>query len=147
VDIKDFFADEQEKEKKVEKKKVNESKPKEQKKEEDKATEGLITFDEFQKVQMVTAKVVDAEPHPNADRLLKLTVDTGTDERTLVAGIAKYYTPEELKGKKIIIVKNLKPVKLRGILSQGMILAASTADGRPYIPIVPEETPVGAILK
>jgi methionyl-tRNA synthetase len=146
VDIKEFFAEEQPKEKKVEKKKVKEDKPKEEKKEE-KTAEGIITFDDFQKVQMVTAKVTDAEPHPNADRLLKLTVDTGTDERTLVAGIAKYYTPEDLKGKKIIIVKNLKPVKLRGVLSQGMILAASAPDGRPYIPIVPEETPIGAILK
>lgn len=106
-----------------------------------------IVFDDFQKVRMVVAKVMDAQNHPNADRLLVLTVDTGTDERTLVAGVAQYYKPEDLKGKKIIIVKNLKPVKLRGILSRGMILAASGPDGRPYIPVVPDETPVGANLK
>jgi methionyl-tRNA synthetase len=106
-----------------------------------------IVFEDFQKVRMVVAKVIDAQNHPNADRLLVLTVDTGTDERTLVAGVAQYYKPEELKGKKIIIVKNLKPVKLRGILSKGMILAASGPDGRPYIPIIPDETPVGANLK
>ena len=106
-----------------------------------------ITFDDFQKVRMVVAKVIDAEKHPNADRLLVLTVDTGSDERTLVAGVAQYYNPEDLKGKKIIIVKNLKPVKLRGIESKGMILAASDTGGRPYIPIIPDETPVGAVMK
>ncbi|MCP5107476.1 MAG: methionine--tRNA ligase [bacterium] len=139
VDIKEFFADESGEDKKVE--------VKEQEKETPRVDDGLITFDDFAKVRMVVARVVDAEPHPNADRLLKLTVDTGTDERTLAAGIAKYYAPGDLKGKKIIIVKNLKPVKLRGVLSQGMILAASAPDGRPYIPIIPEETPVGAFLK
>lgn len=122
-------------------------------KKQEKATEqtlqsdGIITFDDFQKVQMVVAKVMDAEKHPNADRLLVLTVDTGSDERTLVAGVAQYYNPEDLKDKKIIIVKNLKPVKLRGIQSKGMILAASGPDGRPYIPVIPDETPVGAMLK
>jgi methionyl-tRNA synthetase len=64
----------------------------------------------------------------------------------LVAGIAAYYRPEEMIEKKIIIVKNLKPAKIRGILSQGMILAAADEKGRPYIPIIPDETPVGAIL-
>lgn len=111
------------------------------------ALEGLIEFEDFKKVKMVVAKVTAAEKHPNADKLLKLTVDTGTDTRTLVAGVARYYSPEDLVGRKIIIVKNLKPAKLRGILSEGMILAASDAEGRPYIPIIPEETPVGAILK
>ena len=76
-----------------------------------------------------------------ADKLLQLKIDTGSDTRTLVAGIAQYYKPEDLVGRKIIIVKNLKPAKLRGILSQGMILAASDAGNRPYIPILPEDTP------
>jgi len=108
----------------------------------------MISFEDFKKVEMVVAQVKDAEKVEKADKLLKLTVDTGTDTRTLVAGIALYYTPEELMGKKIMIVKNLKPAKLRGILSQGMILAASTLpDGRPFIPIIPDETPIGAILK
>jgi len=138
VDIKDFFADEETK------------KPAKEEKEEmqtEKLAEGLITFDDFKKIEMVVAKVTEAEKVEKADKLLKLTVDTGTDTRTLVAGVALYYQPEDLKDKKIIIVKNLKPVKLRGILSQGMILAASDASGRPYIPIIPEETPVGAFLK
>ncbi|MBN2345965.1 MAG: methionine--tRNA ligase [Candidatus Aminicenantes bacterium] len=110
-------------------------------------SEGLIEIGEFQKVRMVVARVLAAEKVEKADKLLKLTVDSGGDTRTLVAGIALYYKPEELLGRKIIIVKNLKPAKLRGILSQGMILAASDADNRPYIPILPEETPIGAILK
>jgi len=64
-----------------------------------------------------------------------------------VAGIALFYKPEDLIGRKIIIVKNLKPAKLRGILSQGMILAASDVNNRPYIPFLPDDTPIGAILK
>jgi methionyl-tRNA synthetase len=111
------------------------------------AVEGLIEIQDFKKVQMVVARVLAAEKVEKADKLLKLQIDTGGDTRTLVAGIALYYKPEELVGRKIIIVKNLKPAKLRGILSQGMILAASDADNRPYIPILPDETPVGAILK
>lgn len=111
------------------------------------AAEGLIEITDFKKVQMVVARVLAAEKVEKADKLLKLQVDTGADTRTLVAGIALYYKPEELLGRRIIIVKNLKPAKLRGILSQGMILAASDADNRPYIPFLPEETPIGAILK
>ena len=135
VSNKDFFSNENgEKEKKMEDEKISED-------------EGLINFDYFKKVEMVVAKVIDVKKVENTDKLLELIVDTGTDKRTLVAGIAQYYKVEDLNNKKIIIVKNLKPIKLRGILSQGMILAASDANGRPYIPIIPEETPVGAILK
>jgi methionyl-tRNA synthetase len=108
---------------------------------------GLIEIQDFKKVQMVVARVLEAEKVEKADKLLKLKIDTGDGTRTLVAGIALYYKPEDLVGRKIIIVKNLKPAKLRGILSQGMILAASDADNRPYIPILPDDTPVGAILK
>ncbi len=111
------------------------------------AAEGLIEIQDFKKVQMVVARVLAAEKVAKADKLLQLSIDTGSDTRTLVAGIAQYYAPEDLVGRKIIIVKNLKPAKLRGILSQGMILAASDAGNRPYIPILPEDTPIGAILK
>jgi methionyl-tRNA synthetase len=107
----------------------------------------VIEIGDFKKVQMVVASVLAAEKVEKADKLLQLKVDTGGDTRTLVAGIAQYYRPEDLVGRKIIIVKNLKPAKLRGILSQGMILAASDAGNRPYIPILPDDTPVGAILK
>jgi len=111
------------------------------------ASEGLIEIGDFKKVRMVVARVLEAAKVEKADKLLKLQIDTGGDTRTLVAGIAQYYSPEDLVGRKIIVVKNLKPAKLRGILSQGMILAASDAANRPYIPILPEDTPVGAILK
>lgn len=110
-------------------------------------TEGLIDFDDFMKVQMTVALVVEAEKVEKADRLLQLTVDIGTEKRNLVAGVAQYYEPDDLKGKKIIIVKNLKPAKIRGILSEGMILAATGEEGRPHIPVLPEDTPVGAMLK
>ena len=114
---------------------------------EEKEPTNIINFKDFAKVEMVVALILEAEKVENADRLLKLEVDTGEDKRTLVAGIAEHYIPEDLKGKKIVIVKNLKPAKIRGIRSKGMILAASGEDGRPYIPIIPEETPVGAKLK
>jgi methionyl-tRNA synthetase len=113
----------------------------------DVANANVIEIEDFKKVQMVVAMVLEAEKVEKADKLLKLKIDTGDGTRTLVAGIAQYYKPEDLVGRKIIIVKNLKPAKLRGILSQGMILAASDAGNRPYIPILPDDTPVGAILK
>jgi methionyl-tRNA synthetase len=111
------------------------------------AADGLIEITDFKKVQMVVARVLAAEKVEKADKLLKLEIDTGDGTRTLVAGIAQFYKPDDLVGRKIIVVKNLKPAKLRGILSQGMILAASDAENRPYVPVLPEETPVGAILK
>jgi methionyl-tRNA synthetase len=107
----------------------------------------IIEIEDFKKVQMVVALVLEAEKVEKADKLLRLKIDTGDGTRTLVAGIALFYKPEDLIGRKIIIVKNLKPAKLRGILSQGMILAASDAGNRPYIPILPDDTPIGAILK
>ena len=85
-----------------------------------------ITFDDFSKIDLRTAVVIRAEAIPKAEKLLKVTVDMGEGhERTLVAGISKSYTPQELEGKQVVIVANLKPAKLMGQLSQGMILAAS----------------------
>jgi methionyl-tRNA synthetase len=109
--------------------------------------DGLIEIDDFRKVQMVVARVETAQKVEKADKLLQITVDIGGETRTLVAGIAQFYRPEDLVGRRVIIVKNLKPAKLRGILSQGMIVAASGPDGRPYVPFLPEDTPLGAILK
>lgn len=87
----------------------------------------LITFDQFKEIDLRVAEIVQAEPHPNADRLLKLTVKC-PEERTIVAGIAEHFKPEELVGKQVIVVANLKPVKLRGVMSEGMILAARDGD-------------------
>lgn len=90
---------------------------------EDALAEGLISFDQFKTVELRVAEVVAAEKVAKSDRLLKLTVQA-PEERTIVAGIAQHYAPEELLGKKVIIVANLKPAKLMGIPSQGMVLAA-----------------------
>ncbi|WEG17023.1 methionine--tRNA ligase [Alkalihalophilus pseudofirmus] len=84
-----------------------------------------ITIDDFTKVELRVAEVLEAEPVKGADRLLKIQLDLGYEKRQVVSGIAKYYSPDELVGKKVICVTNLKPVKLRGELSQGMILAGS----------------------
>jgi methionyl-tRNA synthetase len=92
--------------------------------------EELITIDDFAKVKFKVAKVVACEDHPKADKLLVLTLKVGDEERQVVSGIKQWYAPEDLIGKKVIVVANLKPVKLRGIESRGMILAAQDADGK-----------------
>ena len=89
--------------------------------------EGLITFEEFGKVELRVAEIVAAEKIKKADKLLKLSVKAPED-RTVVAGIAKFYSPEQLVGKKVLIVANLKPAKLMGVTSQGMVLAAKEKD-------------------
>lgn len=102
---------------------------------------GKITIDEFGKVELRVATIKAAEPHPKADRLLVLKIDLGTEERQLVAGIRGQYTPEELIGKQIVVVANLQPAMLRGVESQGMLLAAS--DGERVIVLSPEK-PIAA---
>ncbi|NLC52775.1 MAG: methionine--tRNA ligase [Firmicutes bacterium] len=102
------------------------------------AEQEQITIDEFAKIQLRVAKVLAAEKIEGADKLLRLQVRLGSEERQIVAGIARYYQPEELVGKEIVIVANLKPAKLRGVLSQGMILAAG--DGDNLALVVPEKT-------
>ena len=87
-----------------------------------------VTIDDFGKLEFRVAEVTKVEPHPKADKLLVLSVKLGLEERTIVSGIKQFYKPDELVGKKVVIVANLKPVKLRGVLSQGMILAAEDAD-------------------
>ena len=87
-----------------------------------------VTIEDFGKLEFRVAEVLKVEPHPKADKLLVLSVKLGPEERTIVSGIKQFYKPEELVGKKVVIVTNLKPVKLRGIESQGMILAAEDAE-------------------
>jgi len=89
-----------------------------------------ITIDDFAKVELRVVTVEQAEQHPNADKLLVLTVRMGAETRTVVSGIKQHYAPEELVGRKLVLVTNLKPVKLRGVESQGMILAAEDDDGQ-----------------
>src|SRR5262249_48618371 len=97
----------------------------------------MITIEEFGKVELRVATIKAVEPHPNADRLLVLKIDLGTEERQLVAGIRAHYAPEELIGKQVVVVVNLQPATLRGVESQGMLLAAS--DGEKVIVLSPEK--------
>ncbi|OAS15206.1 methionine--tRNA ligase [Paenibacillus oryzisoli] len=105
-----------------------------------------IGIDDFGIVELRVAQVISAEPVKGADKLLKLQLDLGYEQRQVVSGIAKFYTPDDLVGRKVICVTNLKPAKLRGELSQGMILAASHGD-QLTLATVPDSMPNGAIVK
>jgi methionyl-tRNA synthetase len=108
----------------------------------------LISIDDFSKVDLRVGEVKSAEPVKGADKLLHLKVDIGEpDLRTIIAGIALAYKPEELIGRKVVIVANLQPRKLRGLTSQGMIVAASTEDGPPVLAGFHENVATGARLK
>ena len=98
----------------------------------------MITIDEFRKIDLKIATVKAVEPHPNADRLMVLKVDLGGEERQICAGIRNHYTPEDLLGKQIVVVANLETAILRGMESQGMLLAASD-EGRVII-LTPEKS-------
>lgn len=108
--------------------------------------DNFIGIEDFAKVELRVARVIAAEPVKKADKLLKLQLDLGSEQRQVVSGIAKFYSPEDMVGRKVICVTNLKPVKLRGELSQGMILAASEGD-QLTLATVAEDIPVGAIVK
>lgn len=88
----------------------------------------MITYDDFKKVELKVAEIKAVEPHPNADKLMILRVDIGGEERQLVAGLKQWYTPEQLVGKKIVVVANLQPATLRGVQSNGMLLAAQSGN-------------------
>jgi len=109
----------------------------------------FIEIDDFAKVDLRVGQVLSAERIPKADKLLLLKVDVGEEQpRTILAGIAQYYEPEKLVGRKVVIVANLKPRKLRGYESQGMVVAASYGEeGRPVIATFTEDVPNGARLK
>lgn len=102
----------------------------------DSETKTEITIDKFFETQLKVAEVIACEKVEKADKLLKLTVKVGDETRTVVSGIAKSYTPEEMVGKQVVLVANLKPAKLRGIVSEGMILCAS--DGDKVVLVSPE---------
>ena len=106
--------------------------------------EGEISIDDFAKIQLRVAKVLEAEAVPKADKLLKLKIDLGDEQRELVSGIAKQYKPEELVGKNIIVVANLKAAKIRGVVSHGMVLAASAGDD---LKLVTVDMPVGSVVR
>ena len=111
------------------------------------AEDNRISIDDFMKVELRVAKVLEAEAVPKSKKLLKLKVDVGTEQRTVVAGIAEAYQPEQLVGRTIAIVFNLKPAKLMGIESNGMVLAASVGDGKPILVSFDEPVAPGARVR
>ena len=95
----------------------------------------MVSIDEFFKTKLKTAKVLAAEKVEGADKLLKLQIEVGSETRQLVAGVAQFYTPQEITGKTIVIVSNLKPAKIRGIESQGMLLAAKNGSNLKLVTV------------
>ncbi len=106
----------------------------------------MVTLEDFKKVELVVAKILEVREHPNADRLYVLKVDTGKETKQLVAGIRKAYPKEELVGRRVIVVNNLQPAVIRGEESQGMILAASDEQGLSVLGL-DKEIALGSIVK
>jgi methionyl-tRNA synthetase len=106
-----------------------------------------ISIDDFMKIDLRVAKVLAAEKVPNSRKLVKLSIDAGTEQRTLVAGIAEAYEPEQLVGRTIVMVFNLKPAKLMGIESNGMVLAASPDGGKPALVSFDQDVPPGVRVR
>lgn len=106
----------------------------------------MITYDEFAKLEIKVATVLTAERIEGADRLLKLTLDIGTEQRTVAAGIAQHYKPEKLVGKQVIYLSNLEPKMLRGVQSQGMVLAADS-EGKPILLKPEKKVPKGCKVR
>ena len=111
------------------------------------ATDGRIAIDDFMKVELRVAKILEAEAVPKSKKLIKMKVDVGTEQRTIVAGIAEAYQPDQLVGRTIVIVANLKPAKLMGIESNGMVLAASPEGGLPSLLAVDPALPAGSRVR
>src|SRR5574340_1172647 len=106
-----------------------------------------ISIEDFRNIELRVATVTAAAPHPNADRLLVLTIDLGTEQRQLVAGIRARCQPQELIGKQVVVVANLAPASLRGVESQGMLLAASDAEGHLALVVPEHPLTAGATVK
>jgi tRNA-binding protein len=106
-----------------------------------------LAYEDFAKLDLRIARVLEARPHPNADKLLLLQIDVGDEQKQIVAGIRQHYTPEQLVGRRIVVVNNLAPAMLRGEASQGMLLAATS--GEKVVLLGPDdpECAVGAKVK
>ncbi len=106
-----------------------------------------IAYEDFAKLDLRVARVLEARPHPNADKLLLLQIDVGDEQKQIVAGIRQHYTPEQLVGRRIVVVNNLAPAMLRGEASHGMLLAATS--GEKVVLLGPDdpECVVGAKVK
>jgi methionyl-tRNA synthetase len=106
-----------------------------------------IKYDDFAKLELRVARVLEARPHPNADKLMLLQVDVGETTKQIVAGIRAHYTPEQLVGKNIVIINNLEPVMLRGEASNGMLLAATSGEKVLVLTVEDPECVPGAKIK
>ncbi|MBR4801133.1 MAG: methionine--tRNA ligase [Clostridia bacterium] len=141
----------EEKEENMEETKAPKAEQKQEVKEENANVVDIITIDDFMKIKLRVGEILTAEKVEKADKLLKFSVKIGEETRTIVSGIAQYYTPEEMVGKKVVVVFNLKPAKLRGIESQGMLLCAcyDKEDGTQEVVLVSPEKPVpsGSVVR
>jgi methionine--tRNA ligase beta chain len=106
----------------------------------------MLSFEDFQKVELKTAKVTDAQRVDGSDKLLRLEIEMAGEKRQLVAGIAKHYKPEEMIGKDIVVAANLEPKTIFGLESRGMLLAANV-DGRPVLLQPDKEVPSGTVIR
>jgi methionyl-tRNA synthetase len=106
-----------------------------------------VTFDDFTKIDIRTATILEAEKVPKTTKLLKLKIDTGIDVRTIVSGIAEYYEPKDIVGRQISIVANLEPRKIKGIESKGMILMAEDKDGKLVMVTPVDKVSNGSMIK
>jgi len=106
----------------------------------------MITYDDFKKLELKVAKIIDAKDHPQADKLYVLTIDLGSEKKDIVAGIKNFYNPDQLKGKSIIVVNNLQPAVIRGVESSAMLLAASTESALSLITL-DRDMPAGTVIK
>jgi len=106
----------------------------------------MPSIQDFMKFEFIVAQIKEANEHPNADRLYVLKVDTGKEEKQIIAGIRASYQKEDLIGKRVVLVNNLEPAEIRGEESQGMVLAASSEDG-PILVSIDKEVPLGSQVK
>lgn len=106
----------------------------------------MVSFSDFQKLELVIAQIKDAKPHPNADRLFLLLVEAAGEEKQIVAGIRSTYSADELVGKQIVLVNNLEPAVIRGERSEGMLLAASSEAG-PVLVCPERPVPTGSRVR
>lgn len=106
----------------------------------------MVTYEDFKKLELKTAKIIDVKDHPNANKLYILDIDLGSEKKSIVAGIKNFYKPEELKGKNIVVVTNLEPAVIRGVESGAMLLAAS-CENTLSILTLDRDMPVGISIK
>ena len=106
-----------------------------------------ISYDDFAKIELRVARVLEARPHPNADKLLLLQIDVGDAQKQIVAGIRQHYAPEQLVGKTVVVVNNLQPALLRGEASNGMLLAATSGEKVILLTVDDPDCVVGAKIK